>query len=195
MGRRPDFHESDFLGAAADLAARGGPTAISVASLSERLGAPTGSFYHRFPSRARLLGELWLGIIESFQRGFAEALSGEEPYAAGLQAALFTPRWCLQERERATILALNQRRDFDHEGWGADQLRRERRNARALNAALARFARRLPLQMPSENKTALLRFALVDAPLAAVRPYLEARRPVPPIVQDLVKKTYRSLIG
>ena len=45
------FEDADFLAAARDLAAAGGPASVTVTSVSERLGAPVGSFYHRFASR------------------------------------------------------------------------------------------------------------------------------------------------
>ena len=38
------FSHSDFLGAALAIASEHGPTAVTVASISERLRAPTGSF-------------------------------------------------------------------------------------------------------------------------------------------------------
>ncbi len=42
---------------------------------------------------------------------------------------------------------------------------------------------------------ALIRFALIDAPLAAVRPYMEARRPIAAAAPEIIKKTYHCLIG
>ena len=55
----PAFDNSDFLDAALALVAENGPSAATVAAISARLKAPTGSFYHRFASRDALLGELW----------------------------------------------------------------------------------------------------------------------------------------
>ena len=60
------FSEDDFLGAAMALVAERGPSAVTVASVSERVGSPTGSFYHRFASRDVLLGSLWLRAVLEF---------------------------------------------------------------------------------------------------------------------------------
>ena len=53
----PKFSEQDFLGAALAIIAERGVSGVTVASVSERLGSPTGSFYHRFASRDVLLGD------------------------------------------------------------------------------------------------------------------------------------------
>ena len=65
MGRAK-FSQSDFLGAALAIASEHGPAAVTVASISERLKAPTGSFYHRFASRNVLLGALWLRTVLNY---------------------------------------------------------------------------------------------------------------------------------
>jgi len=58
-----------------------------MASVAARLGAPTGSIYHRFRSRKELMAETWLAAAESFQAGFIAALHrpARQP---GLEAAL-----------------------------------------------------------------------------------------------------------
>src|SRR6266850_1310087 len=88
MGR-PKYDNGDFLDAALAIAAESGPPAVTVGAITERLGAPVGSFYHRFASRDVLLGELWLRTVLDFQRGIAAALDAGD----GLRAALHTPAW------------------------------------------------------------------------------------------------------
>src|SRR5438874_5907366 len=88
MGR-PKFANEDFLDAALAIAAEHGPPAVTVGAISERLGAPVGSFYHRFASRDLLLGELWLRTVVDFQQGITAALDEGD----GLGAALHTPAW------------------------------------------------------------------------------------------------------
>jgi hypothetical protein len=70
----PKFSQEDFLGAALAIVAERGVTGVTVASVSERLGSPTGSFYHRFASRDVLLGSLWLRTVLDFQTGISAAL-------------------------------------------------------------------------------------------------------------------------
>jgi hypothetical protein len=41
----------------------------------------------------------------------------------------------------------------------------------------------------------LAQFVLADAPLAAVRPHLQRRESPPPLVDEIIRRTYRSLTG
>src|SRR5438067_4092316 len=102
---KPRFDRADFLDAALALIAEGGPPAATVAAIAERLGAPTGSFYHRFASRDVLFGELWLRTVRDFQRGIGEALDAGE----GLRAALHTPAWVRAHPGEARLLLLYHR--------------------------------------------------------------------------------------
>src|SRR5690349_19037384 len=88
MGRAK-FSQMDFLAAALAIAAAHGPAAVTIASITARLSAPTGSFYHRFISREVLLGALWVRTVLDFQQGVSEALDAGD----GLRAALHTPAW------------------------------------------------------------------------------------------------------
>ena len=65
------FEHADFLDAARELAREGGPAQVTVASVTDLLKAPKGSFYYRFASRNLLLGELWLATALAFQEGFS----------------------------------------------------------------------------------------------------------------------------
>jgi AcrR family transcriptional regulator len=77
------FSEADFLDAALGVIVERGVSAVTVASISERVGSPTGSFYHRFASRDVLLGSLWLRTVLEFQQGIAAAHAAGD----GLRAA------------------------------------------------------------------------------------------------------------
>jgi AcrR family transcriptional regulator len=94
---RAKFAETDFLAAALAIAVEHGPAAATVASISDRLKAPTGSFYHRFASRDVLLGNLWLKTILDFQQGVSAALDAGD----GLAAALHTPSWAREHLDEA----------------------------------------------------------------------------------------------
>jgi AcrR family transcriptional regulator len=67
------FSQTDFLAAARAIASAQGPAAVTIASITARLEAPTGSFYHRFASRNELLGELWLRTVFDFQEGLVQS--------------------------------------------------------------------------------------------------------------------------
>src|SRR5262250_306982 len=99
---RAKFTEADYHAAALAIVLEHGPAAATVASISERLKAPTGSFYHRFASRDVLLGNLWLKTVLDFQQGVSAALDARD----GLNAALHTPRWCREHFDQARLLVV-----------------------------------------------------------------------------------------
>src|SRR6478672_811033 len=115
---RAKFAEADYLSAALAIVVKHGPAAATVASISERLKAPTGSFYHRFASRDVLLGNLWLKTILDFQHGVSAALDAED----GLAAALHTPNWSREHLDEARLLLVYDREDFVAGAW-PDELR------------------------------------------------------------------------
>src|SRR6202140_4585271 len=110
---RVSFEYVDFLTAARDLAAQRGPTAVTVASVTERLRAPSGSFYYRFASRDVLLAELWLPPPLAFQNGFVAAIKRGD----GLAAALHTPTWVRAHGGDARFFLLYHRNDFVQGVW------------------------------------------------------------------------------
>src|SRR5258708_14537454 len=102
MGRAL-FDNAGFLAAARALACERGPGAVTVDSITQRLKAPKGSFYHRFPSRDALLGELWLKTVLAYQEGFVAAIEARD----GLAAALHTPPWARLHLDDARLLILH----------------------------------------------------------------------------------------
>src|SRR5246127_5836825 len=107
MGRAL-FDNAGFLAAARGLACEWGPGAVTVDSVTQRLKAPKGSFYHRFASRDALLGELWLQTVLAYQEGFVRAIEAGD----GLGAALHVPRWSRAHLDDARLLLLYSRHDF-----------------------------------------------------------------------------------
>jgi AcrR family transcriptional regulator len=110
---RAKFSQADYLAAALAIVAANGPAAVTVASISERLRAPTGSFYHRFASRNVLLGILWLRTLLSFREGVTAAIDAGD----GLPAALHTPAWVREHLDEGRLLLLYHRDDFVQGEW------------------------------------------------------------------------------
>src|SRR2546423_3923081 len=131
------FEDVDFLAAARSLAAASGPASITVSSVTEKLGAPTGSFYHRFASRDVLLANVWLGTALAFQTDFVAAIAAGD----GLAAALHTPIWVRANFEEARAFLLYHRDDFAHGNWPQDLKDRVVRQGRRVDAAYKRLAR------------------------------------------------------
>src|SRR3954463_10133699 len=82
MARPARFTDEGLLSAATQVAAESGPGAATIGAIAKAAGAPTGSLYHRFPSRDALLGTLWLDLVGRFQAGWIEALEDGDADAA-----------------------------------------------------------------------------------------------------------------
>ena len=187
---RASFDYADFLTAARELAAQGGPAAVTVLSITERLGAPSGSFYYRFASRDVLLAELWLSTALAFQSGFVAAIKRGD----GLAAAMHTPTWVRAHRNDARLFLLHHRDDFVQGDWPQAFKSKVARQARRVDACYTRFARNT-LGGIDPERLRVARFVLADAPKAAVEPHLRRGEPPPPIVDALIKMTYSTFVG
>jgi len=189
MGRSA-FDHADFLEAALALVSERGPPAVTVAAITERLGAPTGSFYHRFASRDALLGELWLNTVLDFQQGLATAFAAGD----GLAAALHTPAWVREHLDEGRVLLMYHRNDFVQGDWPSALRKRVAAHVRASGARQEEFAR-LIFNSSSAEARRRTQFVLAEVPVAAVRQHLLRREPPPPIVDELIRTTYRAVVA
>lgn len=189
MGR-PFFDNAGFLAAARALASERGPGAVTIDSVTQRLKAPKGSFYYRFASRDALLGELWLTTVLAYQEGFVAAVEAGD----GLAAALHTPAWARLHVDDACLLLLYSRHDFVEGDWPAPLKRGVRDQAERFEACLKSFARQAFGRAGAAQIRAAA-FVLAEVPIAAVKPHLQRRERPPRLVDDLIAKTYRAIVG
>ncbi len=194
MGRHEKFNRESIAAAALALVAEDGPRAATIGAIANRLGAPTGSIYHRYESRELLLAELWMSVVEGYQNGFVEALEGEDTLAAAVRAARYMPGWVRAHLSEARLLLLHRREDFVGGPWPGPLVERAERLMPQMAEALKRFCRR---HLRSTAGPALLRarFALLDVPFGAVKPHVQAARVPPPLVDDLIEETVRAVLG
>ena len=186
---RPKFADADFLEAALAIAAERGPLAVTIGSITERLKAPVGSFYHRFASRDVLLGELWLRTVLEFQQGISAALDAGD----GLGAALHTPAWVRGHLDEACLLLLYHRDDFVQGGWPSSLRDGVAAQTARMEGGFARFAR-LVFGRSGRDELRRAQFLLAEMPVGAVRQHLLRREPPPPIVDELIRITYRAVV-
>ena len=189
MGRA-QFDQTGFLAAARALIAERGPQAVTVDSVAARMGAPKGSFYYRFASRDALLGEVWLKTVLAYQGGFVAAIEAGD----GLSAALHTPAWARRYLDDARLLMLYSRHDFVHGPWPTELRRGVADQADRFEGCLRSFARGA-FGRAGRGEMRRATFVLAEAPIAAVKPHLERREPPPPLVDELISKTYRAIVG
>lgn len=194
MGRPAVFDRQSFSRAALRLAAERGPRGVTIAALAAATGAPTGSIYHRYRSRDELLADLWMEVVEGFQREFVAELADAPGVDAAVQCASFMARWARAHPVEARLLLLHRRQDFVAGGWPAGLARRASALEPQIGTALRDFALRAGCGSGGETM-ARLRYALLDAPLGALKPCVQSGRPVPPVVDALAVETARAVLA
>jgi AcrR family transcriptional regulator len=184
------FTEDDFYAAALAIAAKQGPAAVTVGSISARLKSPTGSFYHRFASLELLLGELWLRAVLDFQSGMAVARDAGD----GLAAALHTPAWARKNLDQARLLLLYDRRDFVAGEWPEQLRARVAEMTKRMEAAAPRWAR-LIFGKDGRDEVRLAQFLISELPIAVVRQHLMRGEKPPPLVDDMIRTIYAAILA
>jgi AcrR family transcriptional regulator len=192
MGRPARYDKDSLLDAAVALSAAGGPQAVTMAALIEATGAPSGSLYHRFPTRPALQAALWLRTLERFQTEFLEAAAAEDGSRAALGAAAHTIAWSRAHPDEARVL-LYGAADFGAESWPDPE--RDRLASRRAEVAAAIDTLTAKLNLAGGNGRERVVLAIVDLPLALVRRHLTAGEPVPEEAESLIEPAVRALLG
>lgn len=186
----PKFSQEDFLSAALAIIAERGVAGVTVASVSERLGSPTGSFYHRFVSRDVLLGSLWLRAVLDFQIGIGAALEAND----GLQAALHTPAWVRKHPDQACLLLLHDRKDFLKGDWPQELRERVAEMTQRMETGSRKWARVI-FGKEGRDETRLAQFLISELPVATVRQHLLRGEAPPELIDRVIRTTYRAVVA
>lgn len=190
---RPVEHDPDgMLDAALVLLREGGPRAVTMTAVAEATGAPSGSVYHRFPSRDALVAALWMRTVEAFQERFvAELAEGSDDVVdAALRAVRWSLGWVRANPDDARLLLLYRREDLASAEWPEDLARRAARLARRFDDEVRGFAARLQ----GVDAQARAWFALADLPTAAVRRHLANGKKIPREVDGLLEQAVRAVL-
>ena len=198
MPKPAKFTGAHILDAAAAIVAADGPAAATIGAIGTALGAPSGSIYHRFPSRDALLGRLWLDKAAFFQDAFAAAFydtlaAHGDPVRAGLDAALSLPRSVRADLTAARVMLLHRREDFLGGGWPDDMRAEAERLGRQMDQTFTDVTRRL-FGSTTADARRMATFAVIDVPYAAVRRYVGAGKAPPAGVDDLVRMAYHAVL-
>src|SRR5258708_19125224 len=176
MRRPARFTLDELLDAAAALLAADGPSAVTMSAVARAAHAPSGSMYHRFPTRAALCGELWMRTEELFHAGVSAALAtSQDPQTRCLAAARFTVQWCRDHPVEAQVL-LTGADSLGAADWPDDLTSRRKRMHRALRRTLAG----MPADLDRVNA------AVIDIPYGVVRRHLVARQAIPASPKPIV---------
>lgn len=174
MGRRAHISDADLLAAATRVAARVGPARATVALIAREAKVPVGSVYHRVPSRAALMAEVWTAAADRFGSEFLTGLARADNMRAAAELALVTPRFTRADHAAGVVL-LAQRRDDFLEGAPEEKRTRAARLSSDLQKGLGDAARRL---LPNDKRgRERLAVALIGVPYGAVRVFLPQATP------------------
>lgn len=184
MGRKSTFSDQQIFSAVSSQIAIGDD--FNIQDLAQTTGVSIGSLYHRYASREGLLAAAWLDALLGSHIAFLAALDapGRE---AGELAALATPKFARQHRDKAVILCLGRHETLLTENAPKEYLAAADKANRKAKAALEDFAAREHLTMQA------CMHGIVAFPLAAVKLYLP-HKPVPKSVDAFVKDAYQSAI-
>jgi AcrR family transcriptional regulator len=196
MVRLARFSADAFVEATLALVAEGGPSAASMAAIARKVGAPTGSIYHRFESRSAILATAWLECHESFAQAVAPPLLEGQ----GLEAALSVAGWARLQRRRARFLLLNEIETLLEDPVPEPLQRRVQQQQATLDAAFDRYLEgRSPMKPPEPSKgspseaAARAKFLIFDGPIALLRPHLLADVNPPLFLDEMITDMHRSL--
>ncbi len=193
MGRQPVFSKEKIAKAALKIIAERGVDGATISEISKQSGAPVGSIYHRYADRRELTADIWLGVVEEFQKGLIGALDKDDPLEAGISAALFMPNWVRGHPVEARLLLLHHREDFFRGDWPGDYKARAETLAAELESAAAGLAVRL---YGTASKSALRRvnFALMDISYGSVKRYVISGKKPPPEIDAMIEKACRVVL-
>ncbi len=172
MARKAEFDGDDFILAAIDLIAHGGPTAATINAIAISAGAPTGSIYHRFKSRGTLLAAAWLhGLTAMSDEILPDLMRGQSDAAV---SALI--RWVEMNPAMARMVMLYSENDLI-DGELPPPLHKElNRASQKLGSGLSALLKHRHKALTAAN-LALANFAIFDGPIAAMKPFLRGNSP------------------
>jgi AcrR family transcriptional regulator len=190
MVRTARFSEDSFIDAAIALVAEGGPGAATMHAIARRVGAPTGSIYHRFESRSAILGIAWNTAYASLLGVLGPLLHA----GRSLEAALAIVPWANEDDRRARFLLLNDPIALfeDAPPPAAIRERLELLEDEFDNAFRACVAAHTSA-MISDEELARAKFLIFDGPIAVLRPHLLKESFLPPFVGQMIAELHTGM--
>lgn len=168
----PVKHSAEaMLDTARQLIIEGGPGAASARAVAQRLGAPSGSIYHRFPRRDDLIAAAWLRAEDRFLAAYLGELDGDVTPQSAVGAAVTVATWSLEHRADAMLLLQYALRDLVRAEINPELQARAHSNQRRLLEVLTKVAAGLDRDVHD------LTLAVVDLPYAVTRRLLRTGNP------------------
>ncbi|QQP93040.1 TetR/AcrR family transcriptional regulator (plasmid) [Skermanella sp. TT6] len=190
MVRTARFSEKDFVDAATALVAEGGPAAATMQAIARRVGAPTGSIYHRFESRAAVIGMAWNTAYASFVGVLAPLLREGRPR----EAALAILPWSRENGHRARFLLLNEPVTLFEDSPPPAPLREALETLEdELDGAFRACVVACGDGTVRDEELARARFLIFDAPIAILRPHLSRGAALPSFAERMIAELHAGM--
>jgi AcrR family transcriptional regulator len=190
VARPAKFTHDQLLDAARDAVALHG-RAATLGQVCAIVGAPTGSVYHRFPTRDHLFVALWLRAVRRFHVGLLDAAALPDVHGALAAAVLHIPRYCREHPAEALALTLYRQQVLARTAPAdlADDVRTVNDRIAAATADLCR--RRYGTV--SEHLLTVVTTAVRQCPYGLVRPYVGGE--VPQWLDDAVLASSTAILA
>jgi AcrR family transcriptional regulator len=191
----PRKHDTDrILDAARTIVLERGPRAASVATIARESGAPTGTLYHRFGNRDRILSAAWVRALERFQSRALRTAQAPDPLDAGVAMAGSVIAFAREHRDDARLLLTLRPDDMLDSDPDSGLRARIRAINKPLEAQLRRVARGIYGDANARSLDAVMR-AIVDLPYGAIRRHARGNARMPSWLERDVSAQARALLG
>jgi AcrR family transcriptional regulator len=193
MVRIAKFTEDSIIDAAIDVAAHCGVAAVSIAAIAGKVGAPTGSVYHRFESRGAILARAWLRVKADFRREVACHWSAGNTWAA---VAGFL-QWCRDKPVYAKFLLQAEDCPVFGEPLSAQLHAELEAEQDALDLCFRQclaHAQQGGMEGGAEME-AVLRFTLFASPIAMIKPYLQQDLCIPTRIDAVLRASHDAVMA
>lgn len=163
-----------------------------MAAVTRTTGAPSGSLYHRFPSRTALLAGLWLRTVRRFHDGLYSILDSRGPASeVAINAARYVVTWCRRNALDAHVMLAGQNA-FEPASWSTD----DQAELRSIDSAFAKRVTSVINDVATQTSAdpRLVRLAVIELPYAAVLPYLSRRASIPKHLETTVATAVTKLL-
>ena len=189
MVRLAKFTETHFIDSAIDVAAHCGINAVSMSAIAVKAGAPIGSVYHRFDSRGTILAQAWLRVKADFRQEVASLWQRGDSWnsVAGLLD------WCRRKPVYARFLLLGDEAWIADAGLTPAMLAALETEQADLDACFEQCALAWHDKAAADTVAPMLRFILIDGPVAIVKPYLTNHQPIPACVDAILRASHDAV--
>jgi len=190
MARPAKFTHDQILDAALAAVSRHGVHA-TIGQVSEEIGAPVGSIYHRFASREDLFVTLWLRSIRRFQVGLLAAAAMDDARAALTATVVHLPRYCRRHPDEALAMTLYRQQSLVATAPASLVAQVSTVNDE-VEAALAELCARRYGQVTDQQRM-LVAMAVQQCPYGLVRPFIGGD--VPLWLDDVVAASSSAILA